>query len=178
MQLQITKEAAMKPFTNVVKADEGTLLDLMGPKLEFLTSEEYSFCVMKGTISPGQSVPLHSHEDAETFYVLSGEAHFFLESGTGFAEQTLRQGDFVQIPGAAKHAWHNRSLRPFEVINTVTPRLGRALREMGRPVVDANGRFTPQGDIRRLVEVSARYGYWLGTPEENAQLGISLSSGL
>jgi quercetin dioxygenase-like cupin family protein len=166
----------MRQFDNVVKAGRGIVLDLKGPTLEFLTSEDYSVCVMKGVIPAGSSVPLHSHEDAETFYVLSGEAHLFLESGTGFAQQTLRQGDFVQIPSAAKHAWHNRSQRPFEVLNTVTPRLGRALREMGRPVADANGRFTPQEDVRRLVEVSTRYGYWLGTPEENAQLGISLSS--
>jgi quercetin dioxygenase-like cupin family protein len=158
------------------QAAAGTILDLMGPTLEFLTFEDDFFCVMKGTIPPGVDIPLHSHDDAETFYVLSGEAKLFLENGQGFAEQTVTPGDFVEIPRGSKHAWRNRSHRPFETLSTVTARLGRALREMGRPVAESDGRLPTQDDIRRFVEVSMRYGYWLGTPKENEELGISLPS--
>jgi hypothetical protein len=105
-----------------------------------------------------------------------GEAQLFLETGEGFTQQTLGRGDFVQIPSAAKHAWHNRSRRPFETLSTVTARLGRALREMGRPVTESDSRIPTEDDIRRFVEVCAPYGFWLGTPEENAELGILLSS--
>jgi quercetin dioxygenase-like cupin family protein len=166
----------MRRFENVVKADEGTVLDLLGPTMEFLTSEEDSFCVMKGTIPPGLSVPLHSHTDAESFYILSGEAQAFVEIEKRLVCQTLRRGDFVQIPSGAKHAWRNASHDPIEALITVSAKLGRALREMGRPVKDGSRRVPTQEDIRRFVEISARYGYWLGSPEENAQLSIALSS--
>ena len=156
----------------VMKAGEGTVLDLLGPTLEFLTSKEDGFCVMKGTIPPGLCIPLHSHEDEERIYVLSGEAQLFVEAEGKMASQMLRRGDFVQIPNGAKHAWRNPSHETLEALITVTANLGRALREMGRPVTDLGGRFPTQEDVRRFVEISARYGYWLGSTEDNAQLGI------
>jgi hypothetical protein len=54
----------------------GKVLELFGPTVEFLTSPQEAqsdFCVLKGTIPPGVSVPLHSHADTEDFFVISGE---------------------------------------------------------------------------------------------------------
>jgi quercetin dioxygenase-like cupin family protein len=59
------------------------------------------------------SIPLHSHGDAYSFYVLSGEAQFLLQGKDGLNWQTLRPGDFVQIPGDKKHAWRNVSDHPI-----------------------------------------------------------------
>ena len=53
----------------------GLVLEFFGPTVEFLTSpedEQNDFCVLKGTIPPGVSVPLHSHPDTEDFLVISG----------------------------------------------------------------------------------------------------------
>jgi quercetin dioxygenase-like cupin family protein len=50
--------------------------DFYGPVLEFLTlpeEAENDFCVLRGVIPPGIAVPLHSHPDTETFFVISGE---------------------------------------------------------------------------------------------------------
>jgi len=71
--------------TKVVRADERTVLDLLdGARLEPLSpSREDAYCVMKGTIPPGVSVPIHSHADAESFYVLSGEAQVLVETEAG-----------------------------------------------------------------------------------------------
>jgi quercetin dioxygenase-like cupin family protein len=161
--------------TTVVKADGRTVLDLMGPKIEPLTSvDEESYCVMKGTIAPGVSIPLHSHGDPESFYVLSGEAQFLLQGKDGLNWQTLRPGDFVQIPGDTKHAWRNVSDHPMEALITTTQRLGSALREMGEPAQGYDRRPPTQEDIDRVAEINARYGYWVGSPEENSALGISL----
>jgi hypothetical protein len=53
----------------------GLTLDFFGPAVEFLTSpddEQNDFCVLKGTIPAGGSVPLHSHRDTEDFLIISG----------------------------------------------------------------------------------------------------------
>jgi quercetin dioxygenase-like cupin family protein len=164
----------MKQVTEIVKAGQGVVLDLLGPKIESLISEEEAYCVMKGTIPPGVSVPLHSHGDAESFYVLAGEGQVLVQTNGGLEWRTLRQGDFVHIPGDRKHAWRNLSQEPFEALITTTPRLGQALRDLGQPVREGEARQPAPEAIQHLKEVSARYGYWLGSPEENAEVGISL----
>jgi len=53
----------------------GLRIDLEGPTVEFLTSPQEAsidFCVLKGVIPPGVSVPLHSHPDPNR---LAGEIH-------------------------------------------------------------------------------------------------------
>jgi len=66
--------------------DRGTygVLDILGPTIEFLTSPQHPdaiYCVMLGTIPPGVSVPLHSHADVESFYVLSGSVQVLSQQG-------------------------------------------------------------------------------------------------
>jgi len=163
--------------TKVVRDGERTVLDLLdGAKMEPLSpSREDAYCVMKGTIPSGISVPLHSHADAESFYVLSGEAQALLETEVGLQWQTLRPGDFVHIPGGAKHAWRNVSGEPMAALITSTARLGCALREMGQLASEGGKRIPTPADIQRLVEISERYGYWLGSREENAAVGIELA---
>ena len=56
-----------------------------------------------------------------------------------------------------------------------TNRLGQFFRETGRPVTGAPLPVTPE-DLARFAAVSARYGYWNATPEDNAAVGIPLSS--
>lgn len=61
----------------------GRRIDLFGPTVEFLTSlnEAHSgFCVLRGTIPPGRSVPVHSHADVEDFYIISGAVLALRES--------------------------------------------------------------------------------------------------
>ena len=51
------------------------VLDMLGPTVEFLvlpSESEDRYCVLKGIIPPGVSVPLHSHPDDESFFLLSG----------------------------------------------------------------------------------------------------------
>lgn len=156
-------------LANVVNAGHGLILDLGGPTAESLTSrEEDAYCVMKGTLPPGISVPLHSHGDAESFYVLSGEAQILVETKSGLEWQPVRQGDFAHIAGGTKHAWHNVYTNPFEVIIITTPRLGRFLREMCE-LVKAEGKGS---SLEKLHELEERYGYWSGSPEENVAMGI------
>jgi len=51
------------------------VLDVLGPTVEFLVLPfecAGDYCVIRGTIPPGVSVPLHSHPDNESFFLLSG----------------------------------------------------------------------------------------------------------
>jgi oxalate decarboxylase/phosphoglucose isomerase-like protein (cupin superfamily) len=123
---------------------------------------------MKGTLPPGVSVPLHSHSDSESFYGLVGEGEVLVQTPVGLEWNKLRPGDFIHVPGGTKHAWRNRLSEPTSILVTCTARLGRALREMAQVPASPDA-------IQRLSEISERYGYWLGSPEENASVGIVLA---
>jgi quercetin dioxygenase-like cupin family protein len=159
----------MMQLANIVKDDERAVLNLPhGTRMEILSPlNEDAYCVMIGTLPPGISVPLHSHSDAESFYGLTGEGEALVQTAAGLEWKRLRQGDFIHIPGGMKHAWRNRSSEPISTLVTCTVRLGRALREMGQVAASPDA-------IQRLAEISQRYGYWLGGPEENAAVGIVL----
>ena len=52
----------------------GLVLEFYGPTVEFLIApddDRSDFCVLKGTIPPGVSIPLHSHPDTEDFFIIS-----------------------------------------------------------------------------------------------------------
>jgi quercetin dioxygenase-like cupin family protein len=167
----------MMQVTQIVKDGQRIVLDLPdGNRIEPLSpSTEDAYCVMSGTIPPSGGVPLHSHTDAESFYVLSGEVEALVQTTGGLEWQKLRPGDFIHIPVGAKHAWRNRSSKPMSVLITCTAKLGRALQEMGQPMSEGGTHIPSQARIQRLVEIFERYGYWLGSPEENAAVGIELA---
>jgi hypothetical protein len=63
------------------------------------------------------------------------------------------------------------SSQPAVDLIITTPRLGRFFKEVGRPV----GAPPPTAaEMANFVETAIRYGYRLGTPEENAAVGIEL----
>ena len=102
-------------------------LDVFGPTVEFLTLPEEpdtDYCVMIGTIPPGVSVPLHSHPDPESFYVLSGSVRTLDQRGDTLEWRTLNPGDFAHIPGHAKHALAERVERALPTTNHDHPEAG------------------------------------------------------
>jgi hypothetical protein len=52
--------------------------------------------------------------------------------------------------------------------------LGQFFQEVGRPVTGSHIPVTSE-DLERFAAISARYGYWNATPEENRAFGIPLS---
>jgi quercetin dioxygenase-like cupin family protein len=167
----------MAQITQIVEDGQRPALDLPdGNRMEALSPPtEDAYCVMKGMIPPGGGVPLHSHTDAESFYLISGEPEALVQTATGGLEwQRLRPGDFIHIPAGAKHAWRNRSSEPVLALIICTAKLGRALREMAQITRQNQTQVSPSAAIPRILEISERYGYWLGSPEENAAVGIAL----
>ena len=74
----------------------GLSVDLFGPTVEVLTSPHDvhdDFCVLKGVIPPGSSIPPHSHPDTEDFFVLSGQAQALMHVvGVGGQRMDRRKG--------------------------------------------------------------------------------------
>jgi hypothetical protein len=56
---------------------------------------------------------------------------------------------------------------------TTTARLGKFFQEAGRPITGSPRPPAPD-EIARFAAIAAKYGYWLGSPEENAAVGIEM----
>lgn len=167
----------MMKVTQVVQNDQRTALRLPGgPIIEILSPlTDDAYCVMAGALPSGACVPLHSHGDAESFYLLSGQAEALVQTSSGLQWQTLMPGDFVHIPAGTKHAWRNPSNESATMLTTCTAKLGRALEEMGQVTSEHGAKLLSQEEaLQRFADIAERYGYWLGSPEENAAVGIGL----
>ena len=106
----------------------GQCVDLLGPTVEFLTSPQEAsieFCLLRGVIPPGVSVPLHSHPDTEDFFVISaryrrsGKAH---RATNGLWQ---KRGDHLHVPTGAHHGWRNVSSEPLVAFLITTRKLAQ-----------------------------------------------------
>jgi quercetin dioxygenase-like cupin family protein len=158
----------------VINPTADVRVDLFGPMVEFLTPRQAAnneFCVLRGVIPPGCSAPLHSHPDTEDFFIVSGEVQALRQGADGYEWIDGKAGDYVHVPGRARHAWRNVSSEPFVALIMTTPKLGQYFLEAGRPLSAASQPITSE-DIARLAAISAKFGYWDATPEENAEVGL------
>lgn len=152
--------------------------DVLGPRVRFLISPsdtDPDYCIMHGTIPAGVSIPIHSHPDHESFYIISGVVQALSEEENNLKWKEMKAGDFVYIPGNMKHAWKNIASKPVEGLITTTKSIGKFFREIGRPVQPSATLSQPtREDLHHFAEVAAKYKHWLGSPEENAAVGISI----
>lgn len=153
------------------------ILGVMGPTIQFIVPPQEAVpCIMRGTIPPGVSVPLHSHPEPETFISISGQVDGLVESPDGLKWVPVASGAIFHVPSGAKHAWRNRSDEPSVSIVVTTASLGRFFQDVGTPIIAGAPLPGPPSAeaIRHFLETAERYGYWNATPEENTRLGISL----
>lgn len=168
-----------EPTTHLVDLQAVPALDVLGPTIQFLTppdGDDRQPCVMHGTVPPGVIVPLHSHPDPETFIMRSGRLEGLAVAPDGFEWTVVTPDEIFHVPGNVKHAWRNPSQHPAETIIVSTVKIGRFFGELGTPV-GSNGKtaWPPAAQaIERFLRIAERYGYWNGTPEENAAVGLRL----
>ena len=166
-----------QPISNVIQQiaqEPAHAFDVFGPTVGFLTwpdDVDANFCVMWGVVPPGVTVPVHSHEDAEDFYIIAGTQQVLTHGDHGLEWRDAHAGDYVHVPGGMPHAHRNITDEPAIELVITTARLGRFFQEIGRPVTSSPQPPT-RDDIAHFVAVAAKYGYILGTPEENAAVGI------
>lgn len=155
----------------------GLILEHLGPTVEFLTSPQDAyndFCVLKGIIPPGVSVPLHAHPDTEDFFLTEGEIEVLKQDEQGSTWITVHTGDYVHTPMNARHAWRNISSLLATCLIITTRRLAQFFQETGRSLTDALHAPTPE-ELARIAAGAASYDDWLATPQENAAVGIHVS---
>jgi uncharacterized RmlC-like cupin family protein len=121
-------------------------------------------------VPPNVVVPLHSHPERETFLILSGALDVF----DGSAWRTCRAGEVIDIPGGAKHAFRNTSAAPVSVVIVTNVSMGRFFRSVGRRAADVPPGPPPAEAVGAFMTAAIQHGYWLGSPAENAEIGISL----
>ena len=172
----IENHVAAEPSTRLVVESDCETLDVFGPTVQFLVAPQASDdapCIIRGTIPPGGSVPIHRHEAIECFYVISGSVEVLSEKDRKTHWIFAGPGDFIEVPSGAKHGFRNRSEHPVVQLITTTSKLGRFFQEIGRPILQgAKGNPPSPDQLQHFVETSERYGYWLATPEENAAAGV------
>jgi quercetin dioxygenase-like cupin family protein len=159
-------------FQRVADETSGQTLDVFGPTVEFLTWPD-EFCVLRGVVPPGVTVPLHRHADTEDFFIISGTQQVLVHGKNGLTWRDAHVGDYVCIPGDIPHAIRNITDEPAVALIITTARMGRFFQEIGRPVANAAVPPTP-AELARFVNIAVTYGYILGTPEENATVGITV----
>ena len=142
-----------------------------GPLVMFVTkvSEADDYCVAHSIFPTGVFVPVHSHEDRETFYVISGK----LEYWNGREWTTLTAGDVADVPRNHVHAWTNVSGDDATSLFVTTSKMGRFFKDiMAKNATMPEGSPGPEA-LQELGLIATRYGYRMGTPEESAAAGLT-----
>ena len=149
----------------------GVLLNFLVTPNE--TGDEIS--LFKGILPPGVVIPLHSHAEPEVFYVLEGSLGVYRESGQPQGWSTTQPGGVLAIPGNVKHALRNTSSTATTVLLVTQEELYDFFRSIAKPFEVGQMPAPPSPeDMQQLFVAAAKYHYWMGSPEENAAIGISL----
>jgi quercetin dioxygenase-like cupin family protein len=154
---------------------DSEILDLFGPTIQRvipLSDENGGYCLLKGTVPPGIIVPLHSHSDRETFYVVGGQ----LQALKGDSWHTLQVGDVFDVPGGARHAFRNLENESASILIVTTTCLTKFLLKIGRPIANVPPGPPSSEVLQRFAQASLAEGHWLGSVSDNAAVGINLLS--
>ena len=171
--------AGVDSAAHLVDSRRAQVLDALGPTIQVMTSARGADgdpCVLRWTIPPRVSVPLHSHPDTETYLPLSGELEGLVETVEGFYWISIVPGDVFHVPANAKHALRNRSDIPAVAYVATTSRMARFFEESGAPVGRRGETAWPPADdtLRRFAAAARHYGYWMATRRQNAEVGVRL----
>ena len=150
-------------MNSVVHAAEQPTYAVVGTLLQFVSTPERNggnLSVMRGGIPPRTIIPLHSHASPEVFYVLEGVMEVFQQDGDASGWQTATIGDVVTIS-----------------ILVGDGQLERFFNELAVPLGPGEAPPVPTPEaMQKFFEVAARYEYWIGSPQDNASIGIPTAS--
>jgi quercetin dioxygenase-like cupin family protein len=133
-----------------------------------ISENDADYCLILATLPAGAVVPMHSHADRETFYVLSGN----VEGLRVNQWETLGPGDVFDVSDGVKHAWRNSSQESASMLIVTTTRMAKFLRDISVSDDDTSG---PDEQAQRFLELVRAHGYWLASPEENAAVGLTVN---
>jgi quercetin dioxygenase-like cupin family protein len=142
------------------------------PANDYLTSMSFpadDYCVFTANVPAGAIVPLHSHPDRETFYVLSGEMNFY--DGTSW--RILKEGDCVDVLNSTKHAWRNSLASSASLLVVTTVRMGVFLQRISGADSTKQNMQEASTEKEHFFKLVQEYGYWMGSPEDNRAIGLT-----
>ena len=142
------------------------------PSNKYLTSLSFpldDYCVLTAEMPAGAIVPLHSHSDRESFYILSGEMNFY----DGTTWRILKQGELADVRSNIRHAWRNASKSSASLLVVTTVRVGVFLQQVSSSVETRLDSQVASGQKEHFFKLVQEYGYWLGSPEDNEAIGLS-----
>jgi quercetin dioxygenase-like cupin family protein len=157
-------------------ARTGETRDILGARLTFKVESPDtggSYFVGELTVPPQAGVPLHSHPECETFYVLEGELEFLRLDGETAVSLAAGPGTVVFIPHLARHGLRNVTESPARALVITEPGLEDYFREAGE-LVDPAAAFrtappTPE-EIGRTLTIATEHGqtFYEAAPAEAA----------
>ncbi|HYH59957.1 MAG TPA: cupin domain-containing protein [Thermoleophilaceae bacterium] len=143
------------PTAFVLAHDEGEALWFFGTlALVRLPSEGTGLCLVEQFAPRGMATPLHRQpDDAETFYVLEGEATFH----AGGTTRTVGPGGTVHVPAGVEHAFRVDA-EPSRILVLTTAQHEAFFRAAGEPAQDRV--LPPAGppDMAKVEAAASRYG--------------------
>lgn len=157
------------------RTDRIPAIDIMGPQIQFLQIPEKidsKHCIMLVSVPPGVTVPLHSHADPEFFFIIQGKIEMLNQDDSAtWIEAEI--GSFVQILPNAKHAFRNVSSMPAAFLCETTEQMRHFFETVGEAVNTGQLGAPPTMErTSRFVSAAERFGYWIGSPQENIAAGI------
>jgi quercetin dioxygenase-like cupin family protein len=163
--------------TTIIHSSDAPLFNVFGPLQQFLvppSDTSGTFGIMRAVVPPSIAIPLHSHADPEVFIVLEGLLEVLRWNGKASQWLAAGVGDAICVPGGLKHAIRNNSTASTAILLATTPNIYEFFREIGKPYDPADPVGPPtQEDMRRLLGLAAKYQYWIGSPQENAAIGLT-----
>ena len=119
------------------------------------------FCQFEVATTPGFGPPLHTHDWAESFYVLDGEYEFQTLDGDELVTIVGRPGATSSLPRGVPHSFRNSADRISTMLITHAPAgLESFFEEFGVEVDKVGG--VPEGveapDPAQMAEVLSRHG--------------------
>ncbi|HEY4046393.1 MAG TPA: cupin domain-containing protein [Acidobacteriaceae bacterium] len=148
---------------------------VLGVLMQFLVAPDATsgnVAMLHSELRPGTIIPLHNHADSEIFYLPSGSLEAY-EEQEGW--KTFGPGQAIAITGRVKHAIRNVSDKSALAIAVTGRDLYSFFAELAAPLESASPSAPPTPEqMQHLFAVAAKYGYWLGSPEDNAAIGITL----
>jgi hypothetical protein len=98
----------------------------------------------------------------------------YQEDGAQRGWSTTDVGKIIAVPGNIKHALRNTSSSPATTVMITQDQLYGFFREVAKPANNQQPAPPSPEEMQPLFAAAAKYYYWMGSPEENAAIGIHL----
>ena len=160
-----------QPFVAHIRPGETDVIDLLGIHCEWKVTEADTgghYCMLEMYVPPNAGVPMHQHEQQESFVVIDGDVEF-TRPGTAQSPEWFRvgPGETVHVPAWAMHGFRNRGTHPSRILLICSKGIEPFFRDAGTPV--ASGAALPTSppspeSVARVISLATQAGQRFAPP--------------